>query len=228
MGNSVIQGYPFLKQTQMKKSILILGALFFCASVFAQSDKILLGLKAGLNISTLTLDEIELNSLSKTGFTAGLMAEIPLIKKLSVQPEIMYSRQGVKITYSDEEVTNSKYKSTISLNYLNIPVMLKYYILQGFSLQAGPQLGILLKAENKSYDNFLGYENNEKYNLSEYSNGVDASVNFGLGYQFKNKFYADVRYNISYTDVFKNANKTYVINNDMKNRVFQITVGYFL
>ncbi|WP_281233167.1 porin family protein [Flavobacterium gelatinilyticum] len=212
----------------MKKSILILGALFFCASVFAQSDKILLGLKAGLNISTLTLDEIELNSLSKTGFTAGLMAEIPLIKKLSVQPEIMYSRQGVKITYSDEEVTNSKYKSTISLNYLNIPVMLKYYILQGFSLQAGPQLGILLKAENKSYDNFLGYENNEKYNLSEYSNGVDASVNFGLGYQFKNKFYADVRYNISYTDVFKNANKTYVINNDMKNRVFQITVGYFL
>lgn len=51
----------------------------------------------------------------------------------------------------------------------------------------------------------------------------------GLGYQFKDKFYADARYNVSYTNVFKDvtANTNYSINSDIKNRIFQITVGYF-
>ncbi|MET3027947.1 porin family protein [Flavobacterium sp. UW10123] len=212
----------------MKKSKLIICALFMCAGVMAQTEKVKLGVKAGLNISSLTFDENELDSSSKTGFTAGLMAEIPLAKNFSVQPELLYSQQGMKLSYSDPEVQNSHYKSTIALNYLNIPVMLKYYVAKGLSIQAGPQVGILLKANNKYQDNFLGYDNHEKMDLKDYSNGVDASVNFGLGYQFSN-FYADARYNLSYANVFKDvtANTNYVINSDMKNKVFQITIGYF-
>ncbi|WDF65322.1 porin family protein [Flavobacterium sp. KACC 22763] len=213
----------------MKKSKLIICALLMCASAMAQTEKVKLGVKAGLNISSLSFDENELDSSSKTGFTAGLMAEIPLAKNFSVQPELLYSQQGMKLSYSDPEVQNSNYKSTIALNYLNIPVMLKYYVVKGLSIQAGPQVGILLKANNKYQDNFLGYDNHEKMDLKDYSNGVDASVNFGLGYQFKDKFYADARYNLSYTNVFKDvtANTNYIINSDMKNKVFQITIGYF-
>ncbi len=200
-----------------------------CAGVMAQTEKVKLGVKAGLNISSLTLNENELDSTNKTGFTAGLMTEIPLAKNFSIQPELLYSQQGMKLSYSDPEVENSHYKSTIALNYLNIPIMLKYYVVKGFSIQAGPQVGILLKANNEYQDNFLGYNNQEKMDLKDYSNGVDASANFGLGYQFKDKFYLDARYNMSYTNVFKDvtANTNYVINSDMKNRNFQITIGYF-
>ncbi|MDW8852642.1 porin family protein [Flavobacterium sp. MMLR14_040] len=212
----------------MKKYILILSALFFGVTVMGQTDKVKTGVKAGLNISDLTVDEGELNSSGKTGFTAGIMVEIPMAKNFSLQPELLYSQQGTKITFSDEEVTNSHYKSTIELNYLNIPVMLKYYIIKGLSVQAGPQIGILLKANNKYHDNFLGYENQESFNLKEYSSGIDTSVNFGLGYQLKNKFYTDVRYNISYSNVFKDGDANHFIDNNMKNKVFQITFGYFL
>lgn len=213
----------------MKKSKLIVCALLMCAGVMAQTEKVKLGVKAGLNVSSLTFDENELDSSSKNGFTAGLMAEIPLAKNFSVQPELLYSQQGMKLSYSDPEVENSHYKSTIALNYINIPVMLKYYVVKGLSLQAGPQVGILLKANNKYQDNFLGYDNHEKMDLKEYSNGIDASVNFGIGYQFVDKLYVDARYNMSYNNVFKDvtANTNYVINSDMKNRIFQITVGYF-
>jgi hypothetical protein len=212
----------------MKKSMLVLCTLLLCAAVAAQTDKVKIGVKAGLNISRLTSDENQLDSSGKTGFTAGLMAEIPLAKNFAIQPEVLYSQQGMKFSYSDVDVENSHYKSTIELNYLNIPVMLKYYVVKGLSVQAGPQIGILLKANNKYQDNFLGYENQETFNLSDYANGIDTSVNFGLGYQFKDKFYADLRYNISYSDIFKDASaNTYIINSDMKNRVFQITVGYF-
>lgn len=212
----------------MKKSMLVLCTLLLCATVTAQTEKVKIGVKAGLNISSLTSDENELDSSDKTGFTAGIMAEIPLAKNFSIQPEILYSQQGMKFSYSDVDVQNSHYKSTIGLNYLNIPVMLKYYVVKGLSVQAGPQIGILLKASNKYQDNFLGYENHETFNLSDYANGIDTAVNFGLGYQFKNKFYTDLRYTISYSDIFKDASaNTYVVNSDMKNRVFQITVGYF-
>lgn len=193
----------------------------------AQTEKVKLGVKAGLNIASLTFDESELNSSGKTGFTAGVMVEIPMAKNFSLQPELLYSQQGTKVSFSDPDVTNSNYKSTIKLNYLNIPVMLKYYVLKGLSVQAGPQIGILLKANNKYQDNFLGYENHDSLNIKEYSSGIDTSVNFGLGYQFKDKFYTDLRYNISYSNVFKESDVNYFINNDMKNRVFQVTIGYF-
>jgi len=209
--------------------MLVLCTLLVCATITAQTEKVKIGVKAGLNIASLTFDENELESSQKTGFTAGIMAEIPLAKNFSVQPEVLYSQQGMKFSYSDIDVANSSYESTITLNYLNIPIMLKYYVLKGLSVQAGPQIGILLKSNNKYQDNFLGYDNHENYNLSDYTNAFDTSVNLGLGYQFKDKFYVDLRYNISYSDVFKeaNSNGNYVINSDMRNRVFQITIGYF-
>lgn len=212
----------------MKKYMFILCTLFLAVTVKAQTEKIKLGVKAGLNISNLTYDENELDSSNKTGFTAGFMVEIPMANKFSLQPELLYSQQGTKTSFSDDEVTNSNYKGTIKLNYINIPVMLKYYVIEGLSIQAGPQIGILLKANNNYQDNFLGYENHESFNLKNYSSGIDTSLNFGLGYQFKDKFYADIRYNISYSNVFKEGDKNHFINNDMKNRVFQITIGYFL
>lgn len=211
----------------MKKTMLILYTLFISVTVMAQSEKVKLGVKAGLNISSLTFDESELNSSSKTGFTAGVMVEIPVAKNFSLQQELLYSQQGTKTSFLDQDVTNSNFKGTIELNYLNIPLMLKYYVIKGLSLQAGPQIGILLKANNKYQDNFLGYENQESFNLKKYSSGIDTSVNFGLGYQFKDKFYTDFRYNISYSNVFKDGDANYYINHDMKNRVFQITIGYF-
>ncbi|OIV39775.1 porin family protein [Flavobacterium johnsoniae] len=211
----------------MKKYILMCCTLFFGMTITAQTEKVKVGVKAGLNLAALTFDESELNSSNKTGFTAGVMIEVPLAKNFSLQPELLYSQQGTKISFSDPDVTNSQFKSTIDLNYLNIPVMLKYYVVKGLSIQAGPQIGILLKANNKYQDNFLGYENKETLNLKEYSTGIDTSVNFGLGYQFKDKFYTDLRYNVSYSNVFKEGDANHFINNDMKNRVFQITIGYF-
>lgn len=207
--------------------MLILYTLFLGVTVTAQTQKVKLGVKAGLNVSSLAFDESELHSSNKTGFTAGIMVEIPLVKNFSLQPELLYSQQGTQNSFSDSDVTNSNYKSTIELNYLNIPVMLKYYVIKGLSVQAGPQIGILLKANNKYQDNFLGYENKESFDLKDYSAGIDTSVNFGLGYQFKDKFYTDLRYNISYSNVFKDGDTNHFINSDMKNRVFQVTIGYF-
>lgn len=213
----------------MKKAKLILYALLCSAGVTAQSEKTVLGVKAGINSSRLSAAGSELSTAGKTGFTAGIMAEIPLLNNFSVQPELLYSQQGAKFSYSDPEVQNSQYQSTMKLNYLALPLMVKYYPLKGLSLQAGPQIGFLLKAANEYRDNFLGYQNQENMDMKGYCNGMDASVNLGAGYQIANQYYIDIRYNAAYTKLFKDASAdtNYIINSNMKNRVFQITVGYF-
>lgn len=211
----------------MKKSILIVCTLFLGMTVAAQTEKVKVGVKAGINISSLTIDHSELSTSGKIGLTGGMMVEIPIAKNFALQPELLYSEQGSKTSFSDADVTNSVYTSTIKLNYLNIPVMLKYYVAEALSIQAGPQLGILLKANNKYQDNFLGYKNQENFNLYKYSSGFDTALNFGLGYQFLDKFTGDFRYSFSYSNVFKDGDANHYVDNNMKNRVFQITIGYF-
>ncbi len=34
-------------------------------------------------------------------------------------------------------------------NYINLPVLAKYYIFEDFSIEAGPQIGFLLNAEHE-------------------------------------------------------------------------------
>ena len=110
----------------------MLYTIFVSITVMAQNQKVKIGVKAGLNISSLAFDENEMNSSSRTGFTAGVMVEIPLAKNFSLQPELLYSQQGGKTSFFDSEVTNSNYKGTLELNYLNIPVEAKSFLPKEF------------------------------------------------------------------------------------------------
>ena len=95
------------------------------------------GIKAGLNLAGLNgsedLDDYDL----RTSFHVGAVAEIGISEKFSFQPELLYSSQGAK-------AEESGFKATIKLDYLNLPLIAKYYVAEGFSVEAGPQIGFLL------------------------------------------------------------------------------------
>ncbi len=112
----------------MKKVLLVTAiAVLGLATVNAQEIKF--GAKGGLNFASITGDNIDESGLT-TGIHFGVLAEIPLSEKFSFQPELLYSSQA------------------LNLNYLNIPLMGKYYLTKGFSLEVGPQIGFLLSAKN--------------------------------------------------------------------------------
>ncbi len=113
----------------------------------------------------------------------------------------MYSGQG----YAGEGADD-----LVALNYLNIPLMGKYYLTKGFSLETGPQIGFLLSAKDKDTD------------VKGAFNTVDFGVNFGLGYKLDNGLHFGVRYNLGLSDI--NSIDSFTD----KNRVFQLSVGYFL
>lgn len=198
-------------------SIILSMTLFSCASKqVARSADLTprFGAKAGVNFSDIKGPDVEsFNGL--TSFHIGAVAELPLSDTFSVQPELQYSAQGSE--YDEGEGYGGKTK----VNYLNVPVMGKYYLGEGFSVEAGPQVGLLVSA--KEEDNFAG--ESEEYDIKDELKSIDIGLNFGLGYRLENGLNFGARYNLGLTDF--NDSEQRDSGAEYKNSVIQVSVGYF-
>lgn len=190
----------------MKRISLILIAFLCTATVFAQDAKI--GLKGGLNISTLSNSQGGERG-SRLGFNGGLLAHIHLSPEWSLQPEVVYSSQGAKYTVNDGE-------HNLALNYLNIPLLLQYNFDNGFRLQTGPQVGFLASVKDKRNGAETGFFTSDDFKT------VDFSWSAGLGYLTYSGLGIDGRYNFGISNI--NDAGTAVVHNN----VFQIGLFYLL
>ncbi|WP_430613670.1 porin family protein [Flavobacterium sp. JP2137] len=218
----------------MKKTIFSLMAFAaFTSATYAQTPDIKIGAKAGVNFANVTDGDM------KTGFHVGGLVEIFINEKFSVQPELLYSTQGSK-TSSSYSVNmpsipgfpsiggNFDSKSELKLDYINVPIMAKYYVIEGLSVQAGPQIGFLIKGEmsgsgSSSSDIIPGTSSSLEVdgNIKSQLNSVDFGLNFGVGYELPMGVFADARYNLGLNKVPKEKEL-----GDYKNSVIQISVGY--
>ena len=106
-----------------------------------KDEGIIMGIKGGLNVSNF-MGDIDDQSI-RTSIHLGLVSEIVVSDKFSLQPELLYSGQGS----SDGGVQGF---SRNKLSYLTLPIMGKFAVTEGLSFQAGPQIGFLLSAKNKT------------------------------------------------------------------------------
>ena len=129
----------------MKKITLLLVSVFTVCFVNAQDmENMSFGVKGGLNVSSVTnTDQDGVNSKSLIGFHVGFFSEFMISDNFAIQPELLYSAQGVKLESDGDN-------GDVKLDYINIPVMAKYYVANTFSLEFGPQIGFLVSAKAKS------------------------------------------------------------------------------
>ncbi|MHC0442284.1 porin family protein [Flavobacterium sp. 3-210] len=200
----------------MKK--IILSAVAVMAFGFANAQDVKFGVKGGLNVSTITGD-IE-NASSKVGFHVGGFAEIKLSEKFAIQPELLYSTQGAK-EKGEFEYEGNVYDAELNykLAYINLPIMAKYYIVEKFNVEAGPQIGFLVNA--KAEATVLG--NSAEEDVKDSFKSVDFGINLGAGYDFTDKFSAGVRYNIGLSNMIDGEAADYA---KAHNGVFSLSVGY--
>lgn len=166
----------------------ILGIFAFNVSTAQSLD---FGPKIGANFSNLS-DASGLKFDNKTGLQAGIFLGIKF-DSFAIQPELLYSQQGADSDFGD-----------FNLDYVTIPVILKYYLIGGLNIQVGPQFGFVVN------DDFPSAEDIDT-NSFDFSGAVGAGVDLPLGFRVA------ARYNFGITDVTDNGGK---------NGVFSVALGF--
>lgn len=175
----------------MKKIATLLLAAFALVAVESHAQGIHIIPKVGLNLSSLS----NVDGKSIAGLNAGVSLEILLSEKFGIEPGVLFSMQGTKI---DTE--------KVHLDYINIPVYAKYYILGGLNVFAGPQVGFNVRAKS-------GGES-----IKDLVKTADFGLGLGVGYQFNWGLMFSANYNFGFVDIEKSSST--------KNGVFQLNVGW--
>lgn len=204
----------------MKK--FFLSAALLIMGLAAQSQEISYGAKAGLNIADWGGDAENTNV--RAGFHAGVVAEIKF-GNLAVQPEIVYSQQGTKLTINNfsGSVLMSSLDLTSKLDYINVPVAVKYYVIEGLSLQAGPQLGFLVSAKEKGEVTEDGTDISAERDSKDEYEKVDFALFGGIGYDLPIGIFFQARYSAGLSNINKDPETA---NIELTNNVLSFSVGY--
>ena len=165
--------------------------------------------KVGVTLATISSDD----SKFKFGMAAGIEGQYQLNNWFGLSAAVMYSQQGAKA---------KNYDLKLNTEYINIPVMAKFYVTKGLSLNVGLQPGFMTKAKAKGEGRTIDVKSN--------CNKVDFSIPMSIAYEFENGLSFEARYTTGLTNVGKDAfdstssswDKAY----QNKNEVFMLTVGY--
>lgn len=187
----------------MKKIFTLIICLVITGGVFAQEKGFSWGVKAGANFSDFIGKDAK-DTKMKVNLNAGIFTEFRFTEKFSVGPELVYSAQGASLG----KIDGTTYR--VKAEYINLPVMAKYYVADKFSINLAPQIGYAFSMKGKAGSEKEKLDK-DSYNKFDFSIGVGGTYNFG-------KFFADARYNFGLTKVIKDS-KT-------KNSVIQVGVGY--
>ena len=155
-------------------------------------------------------------------YQAGLFMEYRFTSSFSIAPEVVFAAQGGKYEVKDYNDGDGYFdaKFTENVNYINIPVMFKYYVTPALSIDLGPQLGINVysKYTVESKDKHLNIK--ETIDQKDDTKAIDVGVGLGLTYNITNDVFVQGRYTLGLTDVFDKSWDT------GKNGNAQIAIGY--
>ncbi len=200
-------------------SIILATACISClciTSVNAQTDG-QLGLKAGLNSSTLTVN----NSLNRTGFHAGLFYRSDPVVPFGFQVELLYSTRGADWRVNLFGLVSQE--ASVGLSYIDLPVMAVYRPLQSLELHGGAYLGYLVGSDYSASGTLI----NEQGSLGQGNfNALDFGMLVGLAVNI-GPVQLGARYNFGLTGV-SNSTTADLILGDARNRFGQVYAAYIL
>jgi opacity protein-like surface antigen len=192
-----------------KKHILLFIFLVSTSVVDAQLSS---GYVFGVNFSTLNLQTKGTcsNLETKGGINLGLFLEVPLTRRFSFQPKLLFSAKG-----TDFKIDTVKY--SLSPVYLEIPLNVGFRM-GNISLFAGPYLAIGiggLKMDLKGNLRDISFGTGENKDMKAF----DAGFNVGLGVNIKG-ILISAQYGIGLTNISP-WKATYP---EMQNRVLSVSI----
>jgi hypothetical protein len=204
------------------KNILTLILIHFSLFSFAQVS---FGVKGGLNLSNISIKNPlgdflkEENVKSSIGFHGGVYLQVHLSDKLSLIPELQYTKRGY--TYDEN---NPLPKSRVNLNYLELPVFLSYFPIEWLGIDLGPNVAYIVAATIKA--------DGSSRSVSSAYDKIDFSISGGVRIRINEKISAIGRYNYGLTTVdeikFRDERNVFIGSMKTYHRNMQLGMSYKL
>lgn len=152
----------------MRKIFLIITMVFAGTLANAQTG-FRLGVKAGANLNK--IDGQSFDQGFNFSYHAGAFAEIDFAKRWGIQPEVIWSQTATKPATNLDAIYTTL-PTNVKLDYLMVPVLLRYSPIGLLSFVAGPQFGVLI---NKN-ENLLS-NGQQAFKSGDFSMVLGAQVN---------------------------------------------------
>lgn len=223
-----------LPTDNMKKLYTVIAATAITVTAAAQTT---FGINAGVVNSNWkgealnTVSEVVdltngfISTRSKTGFTIGGYANIPLAENISLEPGISYSQKGYGMR-GDIKIDALKFlgvnaRANVESHYIDVPLTVNVTVAKGLQIFAGPQVSLLAKTNVHVKTSMLGISlYNKRLDITDNFNRIDAGIKGGVGYQFNNGFNIKAAYEHGLTRLDNNNNF------NAYNRAVKLTVGF--
>ncbi|GAB3896610.1 hypothetical protein GCM10028803_14390 [Larkinella knui] len=192
--------------------------LLASASTLLAQQRWSAGPRIGLNVSSLYGKDDFFKS--KLGLVAGGFVSYSSINHFGISADVLYSQRGAKYDNPGDRSSHIQH-----LNYLEIPVVARYYLnLSGNfrpNIFVGPSLGVLLNAKRtKTIDRGTSYADaDDKDEFESVDLGATAGFQANFKVRDRQRFLIDARYTLGVTDVKKSPQW-------LGNSTLSFTVGY--
>ncbi len=201
-----------------KRILAILILASFSGLCFAQTASF--GLKGGLNIPKVTGADVGVymnNVESNKGIAAGAYVSIGLLPNISVQPEILFSQKGFKISY---DFFGTTHEGTLRINYMETPVLAKlsYGAIVKPYVLAGPYFATKIGTK---YEETIDGITNTRTNGDGLAD-VEIGLTIGAGIQTPIKISFEARYSMGLKSIYSSD----LADLDIRNSNIQLLVGY--
>ncbi len=211
----------------MKKIILLIG-LFVIASLSVQAQYYRYGVKAGGGFSKAVGSDAPSDQINHlAGIHGAFIFAYEFASRLSVQPELHYSRKGFTYDgYTLNTAPETALTGDLRLDYIELPLMVKLQKAALF-VEAGPYMGYLLNVGNRV--NIVSTDPNqepetilgrEDFSRDDF-NSFDVGYAVGGGLMLESGFFLNVRHTGSLRPFPKQ-------DLSQRNLVWQLSIGYLL
>lgn len=196
------------------KKIALIVMLFTVFQLSAQEFHFIP--KIGLNFANMT----NMDGSMKPGLNIGVAGEVMLTNHFAIEPGVFYSMQGTKIDEVSLKLKN---------DYLNIPILFKGYVYEGFNIFAGPQLGFKVSSKAKISGSGTSVTTDA---VSDAFKTFDFDIVIGAGYQSSMGLLFSLSYNIGLANVLDGdklasmSGMSQVRDEKCRNGVLQFNLGW--
>ncbi|MBD2751440.1 porin family protein [Spirosoma validum] len=208
----------------LRSTLLSFILVSCCLSGSFAQQRFSAGPRIGLNMSNYWGNAD--NMSFKPGFTAGAFLMYSSLNHFGISADVLYSQRGTKFN-------DGRYKFTQHVNYLEIPVVARYFLTLSGNFRPnvfiGPSLGIKLNAKRTDGEVLAGpatqvnIDNTGDFHSLDLGATGGFQLNWGVGP--RQRFLLDARYNLGLSNVQALPN-LWGANNNIHNSVITVTLGY--